>query len=611
MNSGVTQTFTASPSGGTGSYSYNWSLSSSTNCTTSSSASSSYSVTCTNSGSSQISRTVNVTITSGSQTKSASTNLYINPSTLTVNVTSYSDSVENDYLGNIQWETVGSIRETGVYISYKSDKSDATKIIAPLNRFNKYAAILAPKYCLGSLMYARAYIIGTNGVTKYSDWKNISLAEYCAVSASAKSTDIPLYDQKEESPADAITKAISTTGCSTAPYLGSLSCSTSKSTSSSLSSGATKWHKVYASSLGTLTTTLTGPSGTDFDLYVYNSCGSSWICRPYTSSSNETCTINASAGSYYYLGVNSYSGSGNYSLNSSLACANVCSNTSQTCSDAILPFDIREVDLAGLGWSGIKFFTIGSCLDDGWLTVWCAFDVGSTAVIIVPGTEITGADFAAIGTKLAKLAKSNKLLVEIGTTTKPSQTVRKIELTVNGIKYSVAGSKITRGVELGIMQVDFIVGEIRTSFKYLSEWLLKYGDTAITRLKGLGATNYMLEVVVKKGGNLDLTYRVTKRADVVGVVWLEEGTSEWGWKHIVLGNHHTDIQKVFGLTNSDAAVKDLINEAAKSGIRSSTDAYKITIKKYSPYYGKDYYLRVINKDLSDTAIKTAYPSPIP
>ena len=58
-----------------------------------------------------------------------------------------------------------------------------------------------------------------------------------------------------------------------------------------------------------------GPSGTDFDLYLYRWNGFNWsiVARGETSSSSEDITYNGSAG-YYYWRVVSYSGSGSYSF---------------------------------------------------------------------------------------------------------------------------------------------------------------------------------------------------------------------------------------------------------------------------------------------------------
>ncbi len=68
-------------------------------------------------------------------------------------------------------------------------------------------------------------------------------------------------------------------------------------------------------SSGTHAATLTGPAGTDFDLRLYRWNGASWSVAASSlgSTSNESISYNGTAG-YYYWRVNSYSGSGAFSL---------------------------------------------------------------------------------------------------------------------------------------------------------------------------------------------------------------------------------------------------------------------------------------------------------
>jgi subtilisin family serine protease len=71
----------------------------------------------------------------------------------------------------------------------------------------------------------------------------------------------------------------------------------------------------YSSRSGTHRGCVRGPSGTDFDLYLYRWNGFSWsiVARGETSSSSEDVAYNGSTG-YYYWRVTSYSGSGSYSF---------------------------------------------------------------------------------------------------------------------------------------------------------------------------------------------------------------------------------------------------------------------------------------------------------
>ncbi|MBA3043720.1 hypothetical protein FP804_01120, partial [archaeon] len=90
--------------------------------------------------------------------------------------------------------------------------------------------------------------------------------------------------------------------------------------SDSLSAANDKdYYKINVPSGSTkLDVVLDGPSsGCDFDLYVkYNErpTTSSYDARGYTSSSDETVTINSPSTGYYYIMPYSYSGSGSYSI---------------------------------------------------------------------------------------------------------------------------------------------------------------------------------------------------------------------------------------------------------------------------------------------------------
>ena len=66
---------------------------------------------------------------------------------------------------------------------------------------------------------------------------------------------------------------------------------------------------------GTFTLKLNGPSGTDFDLFLYKWNGSAWdqVAASDGSSSTENISYNGSAG-YYYAAVKAYSGNGTYTV---------------------------------------------------------------------------------------------------------------------------------------------------------------------------------------------------------------------------------------------------------------------------------------------------------
>ena len=71
----------------------------------------------------------------------------------------------------------------------------------------------------------------------------------------------------------------------------------------------------YSSVAGTHKACLSGPAGTDFDLYLYRWNGNSWsqVAAALGTTSTETITYNGQAG-YYYWRVYSYTGAGSYTL---------------------------------------------------------------------------------------------------------------------------------------------------------------------------------------------------------------------------------------------------------------------------------------------------------
>lgn len=87
-------------------------------------------------------------------------------------------------------------------------------------------------------------------------------------------------------------------------------------TSGSLSSRGQVVGASYSTSAsGAHTGCLTGPSGTDFDLYLQKSSGSGWstVARGTGSTSTENVSYDGTAGTYRWV-VASYSGSGSYTL---------------------------------------------------------------------------------------------------------------------------------------------------------------------------------------------------------------------------------------------------------------------------------------------------------
>jgi len=99
-------------------------------------------------------------------------------------------------------------------------------------------------------------------------------------------------------------------GCGGTTYTGTLSGTGANSYQPSESPGY-----YYSSVSGAHTGSLTGPSGTDFDLYLQKWNGSSWaiVARSEGTTSTESISYNGTAG-YYRWRIYSYSGSGSFTL---------------------------------------------------------------------------------------------------------------------------------------------------------------------------------------------------------------------------------------------------------------------------------------------------------
>jgi Zn-dependent metalloprotease len=102
-----------------------------------------------------------------------------------------------------------------------------------------------------------------------------------------------------------------------ATYAGTVTPPACTSISGSLSgTGANYYTTQYTSSIsGSHTGKLTGPSGTDFDLYLQKLSGSTWsiVARGETATSTENVTYSGTAGTYRWR-VYAYSGSGAFTL---------------------------------------------------------------------------------------------------------------------------------------------------------------------------------------------------------------------------------------------------------------------------------------------------------
>lgn len=120
-------------------------------------------------------------------------------------------------------------------------------------------------------------------------------------------------------PGNLIRNSVNSASCTSACGGGGGTCSGTTYNGSLSGTGSVQYQPngtyYYTGSSGTHSGTLTGPSGTDFDLYLWKWINGSWqeVAKSTSPSSNETINYNGSAG-YYTWRVYSYSGSGSYSL---------------------------------------------------------------------------------------------------------------------------------------------------------------------------------------------------------------------------------------------------------------------------------------------------------
>ncbi len=120
------------------------------------------------------------------------------------------------------------------------------------------------------------------------------------------------------------------------------------SQSGSLSgTGAEDFYRIDVSSGATqLEVVLDGPAGSDFDLYTREGARPSdsvYDCRPYTGGSDETCTHANPAQGWWYVRVDSYSGSGSYTITATVTTGggngDPTASFTASCTDLTCDFD--------------------------------------------------------------------------------------------------------------------------------------------------------------------------------------------------------------------------------------------------------------------------------
>ncbi len=133
--------------------------------------------------------------------------------------------------------------------------------------------------------------------------------------ASAGTYTVTLTVDDGNGGSDSVSQSVSPT----APPAGDPYLTSGVAQSGSLSAaGDEDFYRINVPSGATqLDVVLDGPSGSDFDLYTRQGArptDSTYSCRPYTSSSEESCSHSNPAAGDWYVRVDSYSGSGSYTV---------------------------------------------------------------------------------------------------------------------------------------------------------------------------------------------------------------------------------------------------------------------------------------------------------
>ncbi len=243
---------------------------------------------------------------------------------------------------------------------------------------------------------------------------------------------------------------------------------------------------------------------------------------------------------------------------------------------------VNEIDITKMGIDGIKFFTIGSCLDNGLWDVWCALDLSSTALLAISifnpyDGQIP--DSIAVEAKYTKLAKVGELLKTIKTGDQFANLIKSVTVIYKDRAFVKTGLDFTNLLNKSIVKIE--AGEIKAVAPSLFRYALEKGDYSIMNLIGKGVSKELLESAVKYGADLSKIKWITKNAKTIA--WLEEGvtgTKGWGLLHIIEEGHIDQIAKALQIKTSEVqgvikTVLETYNVARTNTIRNSFEFYKI------------------------------------
>lgn len=264
----------------------------------------------------------------------------VSPSSVTLNsgaTQQFSASVSGNSNTAVSWSVVesggGSISASGLYTAPASagtyhvlatsqaDKSKTAQATVVVSSAATLPVISSqPKSVSAQVGASASFAVQASGSGPLSyQWRRNGSAINGATSASYTTPVLSLADNGAVYSVIVSNAAGSVTSANaTLTVTGSSTGTTVKGTLSSggsvtVPSGSPGYLKTTVS--GAFTAQLTGPAGTDFDLYLYKWNGSSWavVAKSEGPASTESFSYNGAAG-YYYFQIKSYSGSGAYTL---------------------------------------------------------------------------------------------------------------------------------------------------------------------------------------------------------------------------------------------------------------------------------------------------------
>ncbi len=172
--------------------------------------------------------------------------------------------------------------------------------------------------------------------------------------------------------------------------------------------------------------------------------------------------------------------------------------------------------------------------------------------------------------------------------------ILKRAVSVTGDKFNIVADGVQKGA-INLNNFD--------NLDQVSRLVKAWNGNPFDDLQGI---NKHLRVYKAKGVTL-----VVSEQKIDGIAVLKKGSvsDEFGWEHIVDGNHHNEIKNTLGLADNDASVKEVIEEVLRDGrtLTENADAIEITKTVTRGGMSKEIKVVVSKKAKNPGSIQTAYP----